>query len=181
MQEIKLNNIPMNREVPKDLGREPAQIKNQSIQSSHRSGKFTSAFVLLSKVFGIIVIVLFTLFMINRFGMDKFLASQENLDLINKDSYYSIFLANGQVYFGQISEINDEQIVLTRVYYLQLADNTSSQVLINPNQPRLNLIKLGTELHGPTDSLHIYKQQVLFYEMLRDDSKVVESINQANI
>jgi hypothetical protein len=38
------------------------------------------------------------------------------------------------------------------------------------------LVKLGNELHGPTDELYINPNQVVFYEFLRDDSKVVESI-----
>jgi hypothetical protein len=39
------------------------------------------------------------------------------------------------------------------------------------------LIKLGNEVHGPEDSMVIERSQVLFFENLKNDGKVVDSIN----
>ncbi len=89
--------------------------------------------------------------------------------------YEAVFLSNGQVYFGKIVKNNNLEIVLTNVFYIKIGD-TSAEAQTDLNQPKFSLIKLGNELHGPTDELFINRSQVVFYENLRDDSKVVESI-----
>lgn len=95
----------------------------------------------------------------------------------NKNEVYSaVFLANGQVYFGKMIENNDMEITLTNVFYIQINEKTAGQQENVLGQTSFNLIKLGNELHGPTDELFINRSQVVFYEKLRDDSKVVESI-----
>jgi hypothetical protein len=91
--------------------------------------------------------------------------------------YSAVFLTNDQVYFGVMVGNNETEITLNNVYYIQVNEKAISE---NPasalNQASFNLVKLGNELHGPTDELFINKAQVVFYEKLRDDSKVVESI-----
>jgi hypothetical protein len=91
--------------------------------------------------------------------------------------YSAVFLANGQVYFGKMIANNNSEIVLNNVFYIQLNDKTAvvggTTAL---GQTSFNLVKLGNELHGPTDELFVNKSQVVFYEKLRADSKVVESI-----
>jgi hypothetical protein len=42
----------------------------------------------------------------------------------------------------------------------------------------INIVKLGGELHGPTDEMRINRDTVLFIEDLKSDSKVVSAINQ---
>ncbi len=91
--------------------------------------------------------------------------------------YSAVFLTNGQVYFGKLIDNNEKDIVLNDVYYVQISQNATKEEIANSlNQNRFNLIKLGNELHGPTNELFINRSQVVFYEYLRDDSKVVEAI-----
>lgn len=94
------------------------------------------------------------------------------------ETYSAVFLANGQVYFGLVEKNNDKEIVLSNVFYIQVNDPStgSGQAKDALGQASFNLVKLGNELHGPTDELFINRSQVVFYEKLRDDSKVVESI-----
>ena len=92
------------------------------------------------------------------------------------DSWSAVFLSNGQVYFGKIDSNNSKEMVLKDVYYLQAEENTLPGQANDLNQSRFKLVKLGSELHGPKDILLINKNSVIFYEYLRDDSKVVESI-----
>lgn len=92
----------------------------------------------------------------------------------NASAYSAVFLSNGQVYFGRLKSQSSSEFVLTDVYYLQLAGNGQAQTQLS--EPKFSLIKLGNELHGPTDELFINTQQVLFWENLRGDSKVVQSI-----
>jgi hypothetical protein len=66
-------------------------------------------------------------------------------------------------------------ITLTNVYYFQ-SQGQSEQPLETTDTKNLKLVKLGTELHGPTDEMRIVLNNVLFTEELSADSKVVQSI-----
>ena len=92
----------------------------------------------------------------------------------NESGYYAAFLVNGQVYFGQLKEKNTEEFVIKNVYYLQLTPNGTAQQELS--ESRFSLVKLGDELHGPTDEMFINTKNLLFYEKLRSDSRVVQSI-----
>ena len=87
--------------------------------------------------------------------------------------WQAVFLTNGQVYFGHIKNSNKTEIILTNVYYLRSADNPQEE-----NKPsEFSLVKLGKELHGPTDVMRINRDHILFTEYLRNDSKIVQSIS----
>ncbi len=90
--------------------------------------------------------------------------------------WQAVFLSNGQVYFGNITKISSETITLEKIYYLQ----TSGPLQAGGEQQAqdLALVKLGSELHGPTDAMLINREQVLFIETLKSDSKVVKAIEQ---
>lgn len=88
------------------------------------------------------------------------------------DVYSAVFLSNGQVYFGKITSKNSSELVLSSVFYLQ----SDSAPNIGMAASNLKLAKLGNEIHGPTDELRINASQVLFYENLREDSRVVQLI-----
>jgi len=87
--------------------------------------------------------------------------------------YFAVFLDNEQVYFGKMISKSREEMVLRGVYYLQA--NTAA----NANQ-KFSLVKLGQELHGPTDEMTLNMEHVIFYEQLREDSEVVGSIREQN-
>lgn len=97
---------------------------------------------------------------------------------VDTTTYYAVFLSNGQVYFGNMKEKTKLDFVLTDVHYLQLEDgeDTAQSQL---SESRFTLIKMGNEIHGPTDELYINRDNILFYEKLREDSKVVDSIKQS--
>lgn len=89
--------------------------------------------------------------------------------------YSAVFLTNGQVYFGKIKKQTSDQIDLGEVFYLQ-SEKQSADAKVQQKEPAMTLVKLGQELHGPTNEIFINRSQVLFYENLRDDSKIVEAI-----
>lgn len=129
-------------------------------------------------VVAVLLIPLFLFLLKNKTDQEPNLVAEND---VNASLYYSFFLDNGQVYFGKIRSISETEIVATNIYYLQTAQNES----LNPNdqtteEPRFNLVKLGKEIHGPTDELFINRAKLLFYERLRKDSKIVESIEGAN-
>ena len=88
--------------------------------------------------------------------------------------YQAVFLTNGQVYFGQLSNRSATYLTLTNVYYLP--GKTNAQSDSEAGQAEVSLIKLGKELHGPTDKMEIPRSSILFIEDLRSDSKVVKAI-----
>jgi hypothetical protein len=92
----------------------------------------------------------------------------------NSSGYQAVFLTNGQVYFGKISNADGDYVTLTNIYYLQ-ANQALQGTTATQAQP-FSLVKLGKELHGPTDTMYINRSQVLFYEDMRTDSSVVKSI-----
>lgn len=96
---------------------------------------------------------------------------------VNDNQYQAVFLSNGQVYFGQLSGLNDKYVVLENIYYLQQDQNQQVQSGDNQNQQtNVSLVKLGNELHGPEDQMFIARDQILFWENLKADGKVSQAI-----
>ena len=117
--------------------------------------------------------------------------------------YVAVFLSNKQVYFGKLNDAESVFPTLTDVFYLRVTqtlapgtagsaqevsvvkdskdakDKTATPAAAAAQQLKnqLTLIKLGAEIHGPTDSIRINRDQILFVETLKDDSKVVKAIN----
>jgi hypothetical protein len=102
--------------------------------------------------------------------------------------YQAVFLTNGQVYFGKL-DFEHKWAVLHDIYYLQKTEQLQQAVGAAPADPNLlpsnpsnqqfQLVKLGTELHGPEDEMFIDRDKILFWENLRDDSRVVQKIKES--
>ena len=96
-------------------------------------------------------------------------------------AYQAVFLVNNQVYFGKLANENAQFPVLTDIYYLQV-NQAIQPVQTKPGQaasqtnPEINLVKLGGELHGPTDMMKINRDQILLIEDLRADSNLAKAI-----
>lgn len=93
--------------------------------------------------------------------------------------YQAVFLTNGQVYFGKLS-MSGDYVKLTDIYYLQVTNPPQLQgagsQTASQQQPKIELVKLGNELHGPVDAMQINKTQVLFYEDMKEEGKVMQAI-----
>lgn len=102
----------------------------------------------------------------------------------NTSAYQAVFLTNGQVYFGKMSNQQSDYATLTDIYYLQVVQQeplqgtqAEGQPAAAAEQPQISLVKLGNELHGPVDEMHISRAQILFYEDLKADGNVVKAID----
>ena len=93
----------------------------------------------------------------------------------NNKNWKAVFLTNGQVYFGKIVKETPKVLVLRDIYYLQVQQLTPEQSK-EQQQPQFTLIKLGDEIHGPTDEMRINRDHVLFVETLKPNSRVVQTI-----
>lgn len=93
--------------------------------------------------------------------------------------WQAVFLTNGQVYFGKLSGVSSDFVTLKDIYYLQVqsAVQPSASQTATADQSKVSLIKLGNELHGPMDEMKISRTQVLFYENLKAEGKVVQAID----
>jgi hypothetical protein len=163
MEDIKINQAPIQPKAEVEK-RETTEIKP----------KIKKNFPLKKGIFfaAVLLVLLFSPF-IAASVKEKFFGAPAG---INKNDYYAVFLDNSQVYFGKMISKTRDEIVLTNVYYLQASPDTN----IDLNNQRFTLIKLGQELHGPTEEMMINMEHVVFYERLRSDSKVVESIKNQN-
>lgn len=105
------------------------------------------------------------------FGADKFRSSSSG----NK-TRQAVFLTNGQVYFGYVKGQGTKNITMREIYYLQVQQPLQQSTDKKTEQPQVSLVKLGNELHGPTDEMRINRDHVLFIEDMKDDSKVNAAI-----
>lgn len=111
-------------------------------------------------------------------GLTKLMAAGEVKS--GSDQYQAVFLSNNMVYFGKVSNVGGEYIKMTDIFYLQVnqqSDQKDAKAQVNTNQAsQLSLAKLGNELHGPEDAMYINRKEVLFWENLKPDGKVVQAI-----
>lgn len=133
----------------------------------------------------LIVVVLLILALIDaQYGIFSALRSNAQA----KGRWQAVFLTNNQVYFGHLSSFGLKYFKLTDVYYIR-----SAQVPVTPaatpeeganaTQPqfetRNELVKMTDDAHGPENELYIPKQQILFWQTLRQDSNIVRTIGAA--
>jgi hypothetical protein len=122
------------------------------------------------------VVVIVVLAVLGFLFRDKLGATKSNAKL---SGYQAVFLTNGQVYFGNMTDKNDRYVTLKDIYYLQVNQSQQlqdGQQAAAQQQPELSLVKLGNELHGPDDIMHINRDQILFFEELKNDGRVAEAI-----
>lgn len=114
-------------------------------------------------------------------GVGGKMAQEQTAD---DSKYQAVFLTNGQVYFGKLSQPNSMYATLTDIYYLQVTQpsiqgpqdaNAQNQ---QKQQAQISLVKLGNELHGPKDEMIINREHIMFYEDLKEDGKVVQTIRE---
>lgn len=104
--------------------------------------------------------------------------STDQAKYVDENKYQAVFLTNGQVYFGNVSTINEDFIRLNNIYYLTQNTTTGAngQTTADGNY---TLVKLGCQqIHDPTDEMLISQTQVSFWENLEDKGKVVTSIKE---
>ncbi|MDN5275382.1 MAG: hypothetical protein JWN33_31 [Candidatus Saccharibacteria bacterium] len=104
---------------------------------------------------------------------------------IDSGKSQAVFFTNGQVYFGKLEKIGGDYFKLTNIFYLQTQSTTQDNAT-NPQKSAtdanasVELIKLGSEIHGPEDQMIFHKDQLLFFENLKTDSTVSKTITEYN-
>ena len=146
--------------------------------------KAKKSWVMWTSVIVVVVLLLGAVGFVFRYKIMPSKASTEKLS-----GYQAVFLTNGQVYFGKVSNENDQYVKLTDIFYLQTnstgtaaSNSSASQTAATANssdpnaQTQLSLVKLGNELHGPADTMSINRDQILFIEDLKASGQVYQAI-----
>jgi len=89
--------------------------------------------------------------------------------------WYAVKLANGEVYYGQITDTSADPVEIENVYYNYDQLNKDKQNSRETGK-NLRLVKRGQETHGPSGSMKVVREQVMFMEPLKEDSKVLRAI-----
>lgn len=130
------------------------------------------------------IFVIILVLLLGAIGWLAWSNSQNNAGGVGIDGgkYQAVFFTNGQVYFGKLKASNNDYMQLTDIYYLQTQATSDAESdnlqKTSTDQNNVQLIKLGDEIHGPEDKMVISRDQVLFYENLKADGKVAQSIEE---
>ena len=89
--------------------------------------------------------------------------------------WYAVKLVDGTIYYGQISDVKANPVVLSDAYY-----DYDQAKAIKEKKPfietgNIRLVKRGQETQGGDGSLLLYQDNISL-EPLRDDSKILKAI-----
>jgi len=170
--------------TPQRAAEEPQPIREEAPRSTPRSSqirrsdeyddeKKSRKGLLWTIIIALLVIILAIV------GWFAFTNAKSSTTGIDTGKYQAIFLSNGQVYFGKLSDFNEQSYKLTNIYYPQAqADSKDEDAEDTAASTGIKLIRLGDEVHGPENEMFITKEQTLYYENLKSDSKVSGLIDQ---
>lgn len=97
---------------------------------------------------------------------------------VDTGKYQVACLQSGECYFGKITSVTSDTVQIKNVFYVQKATETeTANSSSDKNNNKLQLIKLGNEVHGPEDMMIINRSQVLYIENLKADGQVTQTIN----
>ncbi len=127
----------------------------------------------------ILIVVIIVLAALGVLFRDKlFNTGKNDVDAAKTSGYQAVFLTNGQVYFGKLTNADKQYVTLKDIYYLQVTAPATAQATPQTpaQQQQLSLVKLGQELHGPLDTMEINRDQILFFEDMKEDSQVMVAV-----
>jgi len=127
--------------------------------------KLNKLAVLIGTVLMAILLIAVIVFAVNAPG-------KKESSYVDSSKLQAVFLNTGQVYFGNVTSMNNQYIVLTNIYYLQTAQSGNN----NNANSSVSLVKLGCELHEPYDKMVINRDQVTFWENLQDSGQVATAV-----
>ncbi|HMQ01758.1 MAG TPA: hypothetical protein PKD79_01665 [Candidatus Doudnabacteria bacterium] len=170
--------------MPEEIrtGRVERDIMNSGMQprmSSPMGGRSNLPWIILAAVILLLIVgaILFRDRLFTSSPNNQAVVAEEKLS-----GYQAVFLTNGQVYFGKLSDMNANYATLIDIYYLQVTQpplqGSAEEGQTIEQQPQLSLVKLGQELHGPDDLMKINRDHILFYEDIKESGRVMEAIRE---
>lgn len=155
-------NQPINKNTGNDMGGKPKHVLRVG-------GKWWKLSFLTLLYSGTILVVALLLYI--NIG-----SPAQEAKYVEKNKLQAVFVNvngtnGGQVYFGNIKDLNSQYVRLTNVFYIQNQQTGTTQ-----SSQSYTLVKLGCELHGPEDQMIINRDQVFFWENLKSDGQVAQKV-----
>jgi hypothetical protein len=92
-------------------------------------------------------------------------------------TWYAVTLKdNGLVYYGQVSDVNADPVVINNVYYDYDQKESIKNNKIFTSTGDMRLVKQGKETYGPESKVLIYQCNISDATPLKSDSKVLQAI-----
>jgi hypothetical protein len=148
----------------------PAPSAPERKEEKSTSSKKLSPNKLMRLVYLVLLVGIAVLLLCIALGIGHSNSSNNEAQYVQSSKYQAVFLNNGQVYFGNIKDLNSQYLRMSNIYYLTQSGDSSSNY---------SLVKLGCQqIHDPLDQMVINRSQVTFWENLDNSGKVVKSIAQ---
>jgi hypothetical protein len=165
----------MNRNArPTQSGAPQADSSGPSTSSSPaKKGKFKRDSRLGQVLYAVFFVALIVL-VVAALSSVIFSKNQKESQYVDSSKLQAVFLNGGQVYFGNITKLNDKYLKMNNVYYLRVNNQNAQNTQTSAND--VSLVKLGCELHGPQDQMLVTKDQVIFWENLKSDGQVAKAV-----
>lgn len=137
----------------------------------------TSGGVLLSKKHLIVIALAVVVALV---AMVIIVMAARPMQRIDTSTYQAVYLVNGQAYFGKLQNTNGQFLVMKTPYTMQEVQTppqpgTEAEATATP-ETSTTLIKVSGQVYGPEESIALKSEQVVFWQNLRDDSKVSQAL-----
>ena len=150
----------------RQTGQQPAS-QMPSQQNNTKSKKHDRGFVL--RLISVVLLFSITVLLV-AVAASFVIGPRKESNFVDSSKMQAVFLNGGQVYFGKITDLNDKYLRMEDIFYLRV-----NQV-VQPNQQSnqqaqndISLVKLGCELHRPSNEMLINRSQIVFWENLKDE------------
>jgi len=125
-------------------------------------------------VFTILIFVLVLIFVSISLWQDG--TARNTIQLLKyRGSYQAVFLTNGQAYFGNITEITNEYILLKDPYSIKVQQKQTDEEG-QAKQSEIKLLSIEDEFYKPEGYMLIEKSAINFIEELKDSSQIIDII-----
>ncbi len=156
---------------------QPGHLGSSAPENNQKPGRFNKGNLSWNKIGSVgflVAIVVLVSATVLSIGLGKGSGEKQYVD---DKQMQAVFLNGGQVYFGNISDLNNKYMRVGNIYYLRV--NQQVQPDGNASQQNdISLVKLGCELHGPQDEMLINRDQIIFWENLKNDGQVAKAVEE---
>lgn len=128
-----------------------------------KKNQFSETFAAAAVIIGLLLVIILGFAVYSLFSKNA-----DETERIDRTTYQAVFLEGNQIYFGKLRDIDSQYPILEDVYYVKLEDEKATSG---------RLVKLGIiEPHGPKDQMILNRNYILFWENLKQDSKIIQTI-----
>lgn len=84
----------------------------------------------------------------------------------------AVFSTTGQIYFGFVQNKNSDMVQINDVYYL----NNISSLIQAKSEDKISLIKMGSEIYKPGNTITLNRDHIIFIQDIQNDSQINKAI-----